>query len=295
VSAEGTNTQPEREPPQVMHLICGDKTLDLTRPCVMGVLNVTPDSFSDGGQFHDIGQALAHAHRMIDEGAAIIDIGGESTRPGANPVEVDEELHRVLPLVRSLARKVGVPISIDTTKPQVMQAVIDAGAGMINDILALRTPGALEVVAASNAAACLMHMQGEPRTMQVEPHYQDVIGEVHEFLRERRDACEASGIGRDRLVVDPGFGFGKAVPHNLSLLSNLDRFLDLDVPVLAGLSRKSMIGTITGRPVDQRLHGSIALATIAILKGARIIRAHDVAPAVDAVKIATAVIEGGGQ
>ncbi len=278
-----------------MHLICGDKTLDLSRPCVMGVLNVTPDSFSDGGQFHDIGQALAHAHRMIDEGAAIIDIGGESTRPGANPVEVDEELQRVLPLVRSLARKVTVPISIDTTKPQVMQAVIDAGAGMINDVLALRTPGALEVVAASNAAACLMHMQGEPRTMQVEPHYQDVIGEVHEFLRERRDACEALGIGRDRLVIDPGFGFGKAVPHNLSLLSNLDRFLDLGVPVLAGLSRKSMIGTITGRPVDQRLHGSIALATIAILKGARIIRAHDVAPAVDAVKIATAVIEGGGQ
>ena len=278
-----------------MHLLCGDKTLDLSRPCVMGVLNVTPDSFSDGGQFHDIGQALAHAHRMIDEGAAIIDIGGESTRPGANPVEVDEELHRVLPLVRSLARKVTVPISIDTTKPQVMQAVIDAGAGMINDVLALRTPGALEVVAASNAAVCLMHMQGEPRTMQIEPHYQDVIGEVHEFLRERRDACEASGIARDRLVIDPGFGFGKAVPHNLSLLSNLDRFLDLDVPVLAGLSRKSMIGTITGRPVDQRLHGSIALATIAILKGARIIRAHDVAPAVDAVKIATAVIEGGGQ
>ena len=166
---------------------------------------------------------------------------------------------------------------------------------MINDVLALRTPGALEVVAASNAAACLMHMQGEPRTMQVEPHYQDVIGEVHEFLRERRDACEASGIGRDRLVIVPGFGFGKTVSHNLSLLSNLDRFLDLDVPVLAGLSRKAMIGTITGRPVDQRLHGSIALATIAILKGARIIRAHDVAPAVDAVKIVTAVIGGGAQ
>ena len=158
-----------------MHLICGDKTLDLSRPCVMGVLNVTPDSFSDGGRFHDIGQALAHAHRMIDEGAAIIDIGGESTRPGSNPVDVDEELRRVLPLVRSLARKVSVPISVDTTKPQVMQAVIDAGAGMINDVLALRTPGALEVVAASNAAACLMHMQGEPRTMQVEPHYQDVM------------------------------------------------------------------------------------------------------------------------
>jgi dihydropteroate synthase len=278
-----------------MHLTCGDKTLDLSRPCVMGVLNVTPDSFSDGGRFHDIGQALAHAHRMIDEGAAIIDIGGESTRPGSNPVDVDEELRRVLPLVRSLAHKVSVPISVDTTKPQVMQAVIDAGAGMINDILALRTRGALEAVADSKVAACLMHIQGEPRTMQFEPRYQDVVREVHEFLRERRDACEAAGIGRDRLVIDPGFGFGKAVPHNLSLLSNLDRFLDLDVPVLAGLSRKSMIGTITGRPVDQRLHGSIALATIAILKGARIIRAHDVAPAVDAVKIATAVIGGGAQ
>jgi dihydropteroate synthase len=278
-----------------MHLICGDKTLDLSRPCVMGVLNVTPDSFSDGGRFHDIGQALAHAHRMIDEGAAIIDIGGESTRPGSNPVDVDEELRRVLPLVRSLAHKVSVPISVDTTKPQVMQAVIDAGAGMINDILALRTRGALEAVADSKVAACLMHIQGEPRTMQFGPRYQDVVREVHEFLRERLDACEAAGIGRDRLVIDPGFGFGKALPHNLSLLSNLDRFLDLDVPVLAGLSRKSMIGTITGRPFDQRLHGSIALATIAILKGARIIRAHDVAPAVDAVKIATAVIGGGPQ
>jgi dihydropteroate synthase len=261
----------------------------------MGVLNVTPDSFSDGGQFHDIGQALAHAHRMIDEGAAIIDIGGESTRPGANPVDVDEELRRVLPLIRSLARKVSVPISVDTTKPEVMQAVIDAGAGMINDILALRTPGALEAVAASKVAVCLMHMQGEPRTMQLEPHYQDVVREVHDFLRERRDACEAAEISRDRIVIDPGFGFGKAVPHNLSLLWNLDRLLDLGVPVLAGLSRKSMIGTITGRPVDQRLHGSIALATIAILKGARIIRAHDVAPAVDAVEIATAVIGGGAQ
>jgi dihydropteroate synthase len=261
----------------------------------MGVLNVTPDSFSDGGQFHDIGQALAHAHRMIDEGAAIIDIGGESTRPGANPVDVDEELRRVLPLIRSLARKVSVPISVDTTKPQVMQAVIDAGAGMINDILALRTPGALEAVAASKVAVCLMHMQGEPRTMQLEPHYRDVVREVYDFLRERRDACEAAGISRERIVIDPGFGFGKAVPHNLSLLWNLDRLLDLGVPVLAGLSRKSMIGTITGRPVDQRLYGSIALATIAILKGARIIRAHDVAPAVDAVEIATAVIGGGAQ
>jgi dihydropteroate synthase len=273
-----------------MHLVCGDKTLDLTRPCVMGILNVTPDSFSDGGRFHDIGQALAHAHRMIDEGAAIIDIGGESTRPGSNPVDIDEELRRVLPLVRSLAPKVSVPISVDTTKPQVMQAAIDAGAGMINDILALRTPGAMEAVAASKVAVCLMHMQGEPRTMQFEPHYEDVVREVHEFLRERLDACEAAGIARNRVVIDPGFGFGKALPHNLSLLANFDRFLDLGVPVLAGLSRKSMIGTITGRPVDQRLHASVALATITILKGARIIRAHDVAPAVDAVKIVTAIL-----
>jgi dihydropteroate synthase len=274
-------------------LRCGDKTLDLSRPCVMGVLNVTPDSFSDGGRFQDIGQALAHAHRMIDEGAAIIDIGGESTRPGSNPIDADEELRRVLPLVRALAPKVGVPVSVDTTKPQVMRAVIDAGAGMINDVLALRTPGALDTVAASNAAACLMHMQGEPRTMQVEPSYQDVVAEVHEFLRQRLDACLGAGIARERLVVDPGFGFGKTVSHNLRLLSNFDRLLDLGVPLAAGLSRKAMIGTITGRPVEQRLHGSIALATIAILKGARIIRAHDVAPAVDAVKIATAVLGGG--
>ena len=276
-----------------MFLRCGDKTLDLSRPCVMGVLNVTPDSFSDGGRFQDIGQALAHAHRMIDEGAAIIDIGGESTRPGSNPIDADEELRRVLPLVRALAPKVGVPVSVDTTKPQVMRAVIDAGAGMINDVLALRTPGALDTVAASNAAACLMHMQGEPRTMQVEPSYQDVVAEVHEFLRQRLDACLGAGIARERLVVDPGFGFGKTVSHNLRLLSNFDRLLDLGVPLAAGLSRKAMIGTITGRPVEQRLHGSIALATIAILKGARIIRAHDVAPAVDAVKIATAVLGGG--
>jgi dihydropteroate synthase len=276
-----------------MRLVCGDKTLDLSRPCVMGVLNVTPDSFSDGGRFQDIGQALAHAHRMIDEGAAIIDIGGESTRPGSNPVDADEELRRVLPLVRALARKAGVPVSVDTTKPQVMQAAIDAGAGMINDVLALRTPGAVDAVAASNAAACLMHMQGEPRTMQVEPSYQDVVSEVHEFLRQRLDACLGAGIARERLVADPGFGFGKTVSHNLALLAKLDRFLDLGVPLMAGLSRKAMIGTITGRPVEQRLHGSIALATIAILKGARIIRAHDVAPAVDAVKIATAVLGGG--
>ena len=276
-----------------MRLICGDRTLDLIRPCVMGVINVTPDSFSDGGRFQDIGQALAHAHRMIDEGASIIDIGGESTRPGSNPVDVDEEMRRVLPLVRALAHKVGVPISVDTTKPQVMHAAIDAGAGMINDVLALRTPGALDAVATSNAAVCLMHMQGEPRTMQIEPTYEDVVREVHEFLRARLDACLAAGIARERLVADPGFGFGKSVSHNLRLLANLDRFLDLGVPLLAGLSRKAMIGTITGRPVEQRLHGSIALATIAILKGARIIRAHDVAPAVDAVKITTAVLGGG--
>ena len=276
-----------------VYLVCGDKRLDLSRPCVMGVLNVTPDSFSDGGRFQDIGQALAHAHRMIVEGAAIIDIGGESTRPGSNPVDVDEELRRVLPLVRSLARKVSTPISVDTTKPQVMQAAIDAGAGMINDVQALRTPGALDVVAASNAAVCLMHMQGEPRTMQLDPSYQDVVCEVHDFLRTRLDACLEAGMARDRLAADPGFGFGKTVSHNLKLLANLDRFLDLGVPVLVGLSRKAMIGTITGRPVEQRLHGSIALATIAILKGARIIRAHDVAPAVDAVKITTAVLGGG--
>jgi len=258
----------------------------------MGVLNVTPDSFSDGGRFQDIGQALAHAHRMIEEGAALIDIGGESTRPGASPVDAEEELRRVLPLVRALAPKVSVPISVDTTKPQVMRAVIDVGAGMINDVLALRTPGALEAVAGSRVAACLMHMQGEPRTMQLEPHYEDVVREVHDFLRERRDACIAAGVGRERIVIDPGFGFGKTVAHNLTLLSNLDRFLDLDVALLAGLSRKAMIGKITGRQVEQRVHGSIALATIAILKGARIIRAHDVAPAVDAVNVATAVIEG---
>jgi len=272
-----------------MRLACGAHSLDLSSPVVMGVLNVTPDSFSDGGSYLDPAAAVDQALRMVAEGAALIDVGGESTRPGANAVSVDEELRRVQPVVAALAQRVGVPISVDTCKPEVMRVVIDLGAGMINDVRALRAPGALEAVVRSKAAVCLMHMQGEPRTMQLEPHYSDVVEEVRAFLQQRAGACLAAGIERDRLVLDPGFGFGKALPHNLSLLRSLDRIVELGMPVLAGLSRKSMIGTILGRPVGERLHGSLALAALAVARGARIIRSHDVAATVDVVKIAAAV------
>ncbi len=274
----------------MMQVRCGDRTLDLSVPRVMGVLNVTPDSFSDGGRFFDPRQAVAEAQRMVADGAAIVDVGGESTRPGAEPVGLEEELRRVVPVVRELAGRLAVPISVDTSKPEVMRAAVEAGAGLINDVYALRAPGALEAAAASGAAVCLMHMQGEPRTMQHDPQYDDVVDEVHAFLGARMVACEQAGIARDRLLIDPGFGFGKSVEHNLALINALDRLAALGVPVLAGLSRKSMIGRLLDRPVDQRLPASVALATIAVLKGARLIRAHDVAATVDAVRIATAVL-----
>lgn len=258
----------------------------------MGVLNVTPDSFSDGGRYFDPGRAIEHAHRLVEQGAAIIDIGGESTRPGAPPVDTEDELRRVLPVIRAVAMKVSVPVSVDTFKPDVMRAAVEEGATLINDVRALQSPGALAAAASTRAGVCLMHMQGEPRTMQIEPRYVDVVQEVRDFLKGRLEDCVRGGIRRERIAIDPGFGFGKTLQHNLALLNGLRELTDLGVPVLAGLSRKAMLGTILGKPADQRLHGSLALAVIAVLKGARIIRAHDVAETVDAVRVATAVLEG---
>lgn len=271
-----------------MFLHCGNFQFDLSRPLVMGIVNVTPDSFSDGGQHFQHDAALAHAQQLITEGADIIDIGGESTRPGAQPVGVQEELDRVLPIIEGL-RGAPVPISIDTCKPQVMQAAIAAGAQMVNDINALQDAAAMNAVATGNVAVCLMHKQGNPQTMQTRPQYQDVVAEVGEFLRERIAAAEAAGIGRGRIVIDPGFGFGKTLAHNLDLLRHLDKLRELGVPVLAGLSRKSMLGALTGREAGNRVAASVAAALIAVQRGAAIVRVHDVRATVDALKILTAV------
>ncbi len=272
-----------------MRLSCQGFTLDLARPLVMGVLNVTPDSFSDGGRFLDASAAVGRALAMVEEGAAIVDVGGESTRPGADPVPLEEELRRVLPVIERLASDLPVPVSVDTSKPEVMRRAIAAGAAMINDVRALGAPGAVEAVAGSGAAACLMHMQGEPRTMQHAPGYRDVVSEVREFLVSRVEACRRAGIDEGRLVLDPGFGFGKTLAHNLELLAGLDRLVAEGLPVLVGLSRKSMAGQLTGRDSAARLPGSLALAAIAVVNGASIVRAHDVRETVDAVKVAAAV------
>ncbi len=272
-----------------MRLRCGRHTLNLDIPVVMGVLNVTPDSFSDGGRFAALPAALAQAERMAREGAAIIDVGGESTRPGAAPVDVGEELRRVIPVVEQLVERIQLPVSVDTSKPEVMRAAIAAGASMINDVCALREPGAIDTVAKSDVAICLMHMQGEPRTMQKEPRYADVLVEVRDFLRGRVARCVDAGIPVSRLVIDPGFGFGKTVEHNLELLRRLRELAADGYPVLAGLSRKSMIDKLTGRADGERLGGSLALAMLATLAGARIVRAHDVGPTVDAIRIVTAM------
>jgi len=269
------------------NLRAGTHEIDLATPCVMGILNVTADSFHDGGRL-DRGAALAHARRMIDEGARIVDVGGESTRPGATPVDEREEIARVVPLVEALANE-DICVSIDTMKPAVMRAALDAGASMINDVRALQAPGALAIVADSNAAVCLMHMQGEPRTMQRAPAYADVVAEVRAFLSRRAHACIDAGIGTDRIVVDPGFGFGKSVAHNLELLRHLDEITTLGHPVLAGLSRKSTIGSITGRDVGDRLAGSVAAALAAALRGARILRVHDVRETADALAVWSAI------
>lgn len=259
----------------------------------MGVVNVTPDSFSDGGRWFDLAHAVARAVQLAGEGAGIIDVGGESTRPGASPVTVEEEIRRVVPVVEALIKRIQVPISVDTSRPQVMRAAIDAGATLINDVRALREPGALEAVAATNAGVCVMHMQGEPRTMQTAPAYQDVVVDVREFLSERMTACECAGIARDRVAVDPGIGFGKTAEHNLALLAHLPDLRMLGAPVLIGVSRKSVIGHVTGRAVQDRVAGGVAFATAALLAGASIIRVHDVAPTVDAVKVAMSLRAAG--
>jgi dihydropteroate synthase len=263
--------------------------LALDRPLIMGVVNITPDSFSDGGRFFGTQHALDHAKRLTAEGADILDIGGESSRPGATPVDLDEELRRVMPVLEKLAGLVAVPVSVDTCKQEVMRRAIAAGAAMINDINALRAPGALEAVAASDAAVCLMHMQGEPRTMQQNPHYDDVVAEVRQYLGGRVQAAEAAGIARDRIVVDPGFGFGKTPQHNLELLRGLSRLVELGVPVLAGISRKSLLGKITGKGVADRVSQSVAAALLAVAKGATVIRVHDVAATRDALLVRNAV------
>ena len=258
----------------------------------MGVLNVTPDSFSDGGRYLRFGYAVDHAQSMIEAGAAIIDVGGESTRPGAEGVSVEEQLRRVIPVVEHLARLGRAVICVDTSSPEVMLAAAAAGATLINDVRGLQRPGALAAAAGSGCAVCVMHMQGEPLTMQHRPQYGDVVTEVKQYLHGRVVACEAAGISRDRIVIDPGFGFGKTVAHNLALVRQLPDFVALRLPVLMGMSRKSTIAAITGRPGENYLAGSVALAVAAVLRGAHIIRAHDVAETVDALRIAHAVQSG---
>jgi dihydropteroate synthase len=270
-------------------LLCRDYVLDLAEPQVMGILNVTPDSFSDGGRYATVDAAVERGLEMVAEGAAIIDVGGESTRPGAVPVGLQEELARVLPVIERLAALTAVPLSVDTSKPEVMRAAVRAGARMINDVRALEAPGALEAAAGSGAAVCLMHMRGEPRTMQVEPTYACVVDEVRACLARRVAACLSAGIARERICVDPGIGFGKLPGHNLELLAALDRLADPPLPVLVGVSRKSLLGIITARPAGERLAGSVALAALSVLGGAAIVRAHDVAATVDAVRVASAL------
>ena len=267
-------------------LDCAGRPLCLDRPRVVGILNLSPDSFSADGHGHDVAAALAHALRMVDAGADMLDVGGESTRPGADEVTVEEELQRVVPVIEQLLARTSLPIAVDTSKPEVMRAAVAAGAGMINDVYALRRDGALDAAAALGVPVCLMHMQGEPRSMQVEPHYDDVVGEVHRFLTDRVFACELAGIDRRRVLVDPGFGFGKTLEHNVALLSALERFTGLGGGLYVGLSRKSMLGALTGRkePAER-----LVAAVMAAERGARIIRVHDVAATVDALAVWQAV------
>lgn len=277
-----------------MLLHCGSQTLDLATPRVMGILNVTPDSFADCGRFADHQRAIAHAAAMIADGADIIDVGGESTRPGAALVSVEAELQRVIPVIEAIrAAYPAILISIDTSKPEVMRVAVAAGAGLINDVRGLTEPGALAAAAQTQAAVCLMHMQGQPASMQAAPQYRHVVREVSEFLAIRVQACHSAGIARDRIVVDPGIGFGKTLVHNLDLLAHLPQLLAMQLPVLIGASRKRLIGELLGRPVEQRLMGSVALATASVLAGAHIIRAHDVAATCDAVRMAQALRQAG--
>jgi len=273
-------------------LRCGRFKLSLERPLIMGVVNVTPDSFSDGGLHADSRAAIAHARRLIEEGADLVDLGGESTRPGAAPVSLEEERRRVLPVLEALAGG-AVPVSVDTRKPALMREAIAAGASMVNDVTALSSPGALEALAGTTVAVCLMHMQGEPGTMQVKPSYGDVVREVRDYLAARVAAAQAAGIARERIVADPGFGFGKTLEHNLELLRALGEFQGLEVALLAGLSRKAMLGVLTGREPRDRVHASVAAALVAVQNGAHIVRVHDVAATRDALAVWNAVMGHG--
>ena len=270
-------------------LPCGNRVLDLAHPQVMGILNVTPDSFSDGGRFRQRDEALRHAAAMVAAGASLIDVGGESTRPGALQVSADEELQRVAPVVEAIAAELDVIISVDTSCPQVMRESTRLGAGLINDVRSLRREGALQAAAESGLPVCLMHMQGEPETMQKNPHYDDLLAEVQAFFAERMAACAAAGIAAERIILDPGFGFAKNLQHNLSLFKHMQVLHGFARPLLVGVSRKSMIGQALGREVDQRLAGGLALAALAVAKGACILRVHDVAETVDVVRMIAAV------
>lgn len=267
---------------------CAGKVLDLSEPQVMGILNITPDSFSDEGDFFSPDAAITRARAMVEEGAAIIDVGGESSRPGATEITVAEELRRVLPVIKALARELPVPISVDSTKPEVICAAAHVGAGLINDIMALQRSGALAAAAQTGLPVCLVHMQGNPRTMQLDPHYDDLVEDIHRFFSARIRICEEAGIPRERLLIDPGFGFGKTMGHNLHLLKALSRFCDLGLPVLVGVSRKAFLGGLTKRPVAERLAGGLAAGVLAVLNGARIIRTHDVAATVEALQVVSA-------
>lgn len=270
---------------EFMNLTANDKTLTLDRPHVMGILNVTPDSFSDGGKYNSLDNALAQAEKMIDAGVSIIDIGGESTRPGAPDVTLEEELERVIPAIKAIRARHDVWISIDTSKAEVMRQAVAAGADLINDVRALQEPGALEVAAEAGVPICLMHMQGQPRTMQTNPTYDDLLQDVSDFLQERIAACEAAGISKDKLILDPGFGFGKTLEHNYQLLAHLDKFHTLGLPLLAGMSRKSMIFKLLDKKPADCMVGSVTCATIAAMKGAQIIRVHDVEDTLEAMQI----------
>ncbi|WP_448214033.1 dihydropteroate synthase [Colwellia sp. MEBiC06753] len=272
-------------------LQCGDKELSLESPQVMGILNITPDSFSDGGKFNSNSAALAQVEAMITQGAAIIDIGGESTRPGAQAVELQQELDRVVPIVEAIKQRFDTIVSVDTSKAQVMAESIKAGAGIINDVRALQNAGCIEAVAESNIPICLMHMQGLPRTMQHNPQYDDVVNDVIAFIEQRIDECESYGIARERILVDPGFGFGKTLEQNYQLLNRLDEFNSMNLPLLVGMSRKSMIGNLLNADVEQRLAGSLAAAMISAQKGAKIIRVHDVKATVDALTVLQAAMQ----
>src|SRR6202166_2305548 len=271
---------------------CRNRTVDLTRPVVMGILNVTPDSFSDGNRYANVKAALERARAIADEGAAIIDVGGESTRPGAAAVDEAVEIERVVPVIEGIAAVSEIAISVDTSKPAVMAAAVAAGACIVNDVYALRAPGARSWAAAADVGVCLMHMQGEPRTMQDSPHYDDVVGEVCEFLARERAACIDAGIAPEAIALDPGIGFGKGLAHNLTLLKELSRFAALGAPLLVGVSRKSFVGRVLGRTVDERLYGGLGLAALAVMKGARIVRTHDVAATRDAIGMVSAVLQG---